>query len=636
MTTKGGRPKTRKEAKYFPGRIYLDLPKPIRKAGKLVGYKWVKTDLIKLLKEIPNYNPFLEADGFYFDTDEAERIVHFIIEMCTFPEGELTGMPFVPERWQWAIYLNIYGWFTKGYDYKRRYTEVLIYVPRKNGKTAAFGAIPSLIAIFVDPEKRSQNFCCAADVEQAALNFKHAAFMIEQRPQLKAMLDRQKIRYGSRLVEHSNGRTLKVLSSIAETKHGLSPNYVGVDEVHAHSDGSLIEAMVTGTGARESPLILYTTTADFNRPSVCNEIYGRAKRIIQGFQSDPHFLPVIYEAETTDDWKSEAVWRKANPNYGYSLKKDYMVRQVRTAENSPEKLAGFQRLNLNVRTSVETAWIADHVWAKNNPKYTQKELLTAEQIREHLQEHPTWYSVVTDEEMWNSTSTDLYLEKYAAYYTWYFQKLIELQDLECYPAFDNTSVNDIASLCLWFPERGVPLWFNWVPAKSIEERTERDQIPYQTWYQAGLINNTPNTTIDELKVIDTMFGDGGIFEHFTSARTMAFDRWRVNTISTAAEGFGLEPRAYPQSYAGMNPACKKVQELLDQNSLFHGGSPVPAWMISNTMVDRNSQQEMKPSKKNSADKIDGVVALATAIGSHMFGDDNTIDSIPGLNPKDEE
>ena len=52
-------------------------------------------------------------------------------------EGALAGRPFVLEPWQRSIIANLFGWKridTQGRTV-RRYREVLIYVPRKSGKS---------------------------------------------------------------------------------------------------------------------------------------------------------------------------------------------------------------------------------------------------------------------------------------------------------------------------------------------------------------------------------------------------------------------------------------------------------------------------------------------------------------------
>ena len=629
---KDGRPRKRPEAKYFQDKIYMDIPMPMRDSdGLLTGYEWKKTDLIKLLQMTPSaYNVFTEAEGYFFSTEEAEIIVNFIINECVFPEGELTGKPFVPERWQWAIFLNAYCWFDINSPNIRRFNEILVYVPRKNGKTSAFGAIPSLISVYVDPEQRSQNFCCAADVEQATLNFRHAAFMVESNPRLINKLTQGRVRRGQRYMEHNNGRTLKVLSSVAETKHGLSPNYVGVDEVHAHPNSELIDVMATGTAARKNPITWYTTTADYDRPSVCNELYKRAKAVCMQLQSDPHFLPILYEATPEDDWESPKVWRDANPNFGISVNEKYIRKEINRVRNNPKLLNRFLRLHLNIKTSVETSWIYPHVWSATNPTYSSKDLLDPEDIRFLMESYPNWFAV-TETDVWGSAAVDIHLKHNAQYFTWFFKKVQDLQSAPCFAAYDNASTKDIAALSLFFPEtKDLLSWF-WVPAESIEQRSIEDHIPYQNWFNAGIINNTPQSAIDEDHVLNAMTdGDHGILFHFEDIRMVAFDNWGSNYLHNKLEDSGLPVRAYPQSFAGMNHPCMKLESLLSQQDLFHGGNPVLAWMINNTMIAQDNNDRVRPDRKSSTDKIDGIVSSLMAIGAWLYDEETTVDHLVGL------
>lgn len=625
------------ETKYFKGASSMELPVPIRKGDQLVGYEMKRTRLVPLLKRIPEYNVFLEASGFHFRTSEAELIASFIVNECVFPEGRLTGKPFVPEMWQWAIYLNMYCWFSDKNPEIRRFNEVFVYLPRKNGKTTAFGAIPSLISLFVDPEKRSQNFCCAADTEQAALNFRHAAYMVEQNPRLLNRLVGGKVRHGIKFMEATTGRTLKVLSSIAETKHGLSPYYVGVDEVHAHPNSELIDVMSTGTAARDNPLIVYTTTADYDRPSTCNELYKRAKAVAVGMQSDPHLLPIIYEALPTEDWESPHIWKKANPNFGISINERYFTKEIAKVRNSPNMLNRFLRLHLNIRTSVETCWIFPHVFAGTNPTIPVIDQLTIEEIREYMERFSDWFSVVHTEE-WKSSAIDIFIKEYRLYYTWFFRKVINLQDAPCFAGYDHTAVSDIASLALFFPQSNDFLSFNWVPAESIERRSKEDQIPYQNWFRAGLIGHSPGATIDEDHILESMMGrDGeGIFTHFSDCRVVAFDNWGSTHILKQLENYGLTCRGYPQGYSGMNQPCRTFETLLEQKNVFHGGHPVLTWMNTNCTVSQDHNNHIRPDKKNSTDKIDGIVAMMMAMGAWMYDENTVLDSIPGMiNPSQE-
>jgi len=83
------------------------------------------------------------------------------------------------------------------------------------------------------------------------------------------------------------------------------------------------------------------------------ELSDRLVRLRDGVFDDPSFLPVIYEASPDDDFESPAVWRKANPNLGVSVKEDYLERERARAKESPAYLNTFLRLHLNVRTNAD-------------------------------------------------------------------------------------------------------------------------------------------------------------------------------------------------------------------------------------------------------------------------------------------
>ena len=609
-------------------KLKQELPCPIMDKGTLVGYEWKFFNIIEIIKRIPIYNPFRNCEGYYFDLDEMNQFITFVISECIYPEGKHTGKSFIPELWQWAVYLNIFCW--KRIDNNnRRYKEVFIYVPRKNGKTVGFGSIPTLYMFFVDKENRSQNFACAADIEQASLNFFHTAYMIEQNVNLISRLRNKKVFRSTRSFEHAkDGSMFKVLSSIAETKHGLSPNFAYVDEIHAHKSSELIDVMVTGTAAREQSLSIYTTTADYDRESICNDMYFRAKSIAKGESDDSSFLPVIYEAEVEDDFKSIIVWKKANPNFGVSIYPAYFERQIKVCLDNPTLLNRFLRLHLNIRTKVETVWIPSWIW--NKGKGSADELLTVSEIKDKLFEFKHWHNYANSNDWWHSPQTDLYLEDFRHYYTWYFKQLEELKDEECYGGYDNTSVNDIAAFTLYFPKRMVSLAWFWVPAESIYRRSTEENIPYNRWYKSGLINNIPMACISEKDVTETLLGSNGILKYFENCRLVCVDAWGSNFLFEACFQAAIPTKKYPQSYAGMNGPCQKLEADISNIQHFHGNNPIQTWMIQNVTITMNNNNQKRTSKEKSSDKIDGIASLLMSIGGYMYNDSQVISEIVGL------
>src|SRR5690606_22523136 len=90
----------------------------------------------------------------------------------------------------------------------------------------------------------------------------------------------------------------KCLSADANTADGANVSFAAIDELHRHKDGELADVLQKSSAARAQPIVIYTTTADYARESVCNQklAYARTVRDNPGDPSKPGydsaFLPV--------------------------------------------------------------------------------------------------------------------------------------------------------------------------------------------------------------------------------------------------------------------------------------------------------------------------------------------------------
>jgi phage terminase large subunit-like protein len=71
----------------------------------------------------------------------------------------------------------------------------------------------------------------------------------------------------------------------------------------------------------------------------------------------------------------------------------------------------------------------------------------------------------------------------------------------------------------------------------------------------------------------------------------------------------------------MSAPTKELEKLVMGRQLFHGGNPVLRWMAGNVTVERDAAGNIKPSKKKSTERVDGIVALAMALGRAMVRTD---------------
>jgi phage terminase large subunit-like protein len=71
---------------------------------------------------------------------------------------------------------------------------------------------------------------------------------------------------------------------------------------------------------------------------------------------------------------------------------------------------------------------------------------------------------------------------------------------------------------------------------------------------------------------------------------------------------------FGQGYASMTAPSKMLEGRIVDGTLRHGGHPVLRWMAGNVAAEMDAAGNIKPSKKASTEKIDGIVALVMALG----------------------
>lgn len=519
-------------------------------------------DLDRIILGLLRYDPHAQAADCVFEVNAARRAIRFFETQLSHVKGELAKQPFLLEHWQQAIVANLFGW--KRGDGTRRYREAFIFVPRKNGKTPLAAGI-ILYCLFRDGEPGAEIYGCASEYKQASLVFEHARGMVRQNPAMKELckLYEGQAKAIQMIADFS---TYRVVSRDAGSAHGFNTHAYVVDELHTLPDSELIDTLETSTGARRQPLAILITTSDYEREdSPCNAKYDYACRVRDGIINDSSFLPVIYGASIDDDWTDPKVWAKANPNLGVSLSYDYLAGMCRKAQESPRFLNTFLRLHLNIRTQQDVRWLDMHRW----------DACAGEPVK---------------------------LEDYSG--------------RQCWAGLDLASTRDLTALVMVFPESDgtltlVPVF--WIPRDRALEREKRDRVPYVTWIREGWIRGTAGDTMDYAAIRRDI--NELTTEHKITFKEIALDRLfqgdQLGQELSNDDGFNVI--AHGQGFLSMAAPTKRFEELVLDGSLRHGGNPVLRWHASNVSVELDAAGNMKPSRKKSSEKIDGIVAAIMGV-----------------------
>jgi len=534
-------------------------------------------DLVALLRSIPGYDPFVAAEGCWFDARAAALALDFFPEVLRHIEGDAAGKPFVLGAWQQAWIANLFGWKTEDERGRevRRYKETLLYVPRKNGKTPTTAGL-GLYVFFCDHEPGQQGYLVAKDKDQAGLLFRQMRAMAAAHPALKKACRA----YGgnapggvSKSLVKGDNSFLKVISADASGKHGGTPHLVIVDELHEQTDRQLLDTLRTSmtSANRKQGLTIYLTTADFDRPSVCNERYQYAKRVQADPTYDPAFLPVIYEAAPDDPWDAEETWVKCNPNLGVSVSRAELRRLANEAKDNPALLIEFRRLHTNVRVQ-RTAGSAIDLTLWDGCKIGPP-------AREELAGEPCWCGLDLG---WRDD----------------FAALVTLWELTERRAGAGPAPL-YAEFRFWLPRGG---------------KRDLRATPFNEFVAGDWLELTEGNTTDFGEIRAALEEVRAKYQ----LRTLMFDPSYARSESTelVADGFPVvEFRQNSRNYSV--PWKWLVADGLKGKRLLHGGNPVARWMADNVVVEVDGADGVMPRKKKSKDKVDGITALCMGLAAYL-------------------
>jgi len=495
-----------------------------------------------------------DRDNYVFDYSDADRAVRFIEQNLVHIEGKDAGKAFILEPWQRTIIEDLFGWKRKK-DGTRQYRVLYFEVPRKNGKST-LGAAIALYLLFADREYGAQIVSAAADREQARIIFDMASKMVQN----SAKLSELAATYRSSITYYSLGNTYKVLSADAFSKHGKNLHGILFDELHAQPNRELVDVLKTSTGTRLQPLEIYMTTAGYDRSSICWEYHEYADKVAKKVIEDDSFYPVIYAADFGDDWRAPETWAKANPNIHRTISYDYLERECKKAQEVPAYENTFRRLHLNQWTEQDSRLIPMLQWQNCARVFKAEDFVGA----------------------------------------------------DCWAGLDLATTTDIAACVFLFPQGKecylVPYFF--VPQEVMVSKQKRNPLAvYNDWVRTGHMIATAGNVID-YDAIRTFFNEKA--QQF-NIRRVAYDRWNATQLTTQLDGDGLCLEPVGQGYRSMSAPTKELLKRVASETVLHNNNPVLNWMAGNVAGEQDAEGNIKPSKKRSKEKIDGIVAAIMAM-----------------------
>ena len=490
------------------------------------------------------------------DRVTAADVIEFV-ETCLFvPEGKHVGAPLRLMDWQ-KDFLQLV------YDNPAGTRRAILSMPRKSGKTALSAAL--LLAHLCGPpahnRPNSQLFSAAQSRDQAGLIFALAAKMVRMNRDLQqAVMIKETAK---ELHCPELGTKYKALSAEASTAFGLSPALVIHDELGQCRGprSSLYEALETGVAAQESPLSIIIST---QAPSDADLLSILIDDALAGH--DPRTVVKLYTAPIELDAFASATIRLANPAFNSFMNSREVLAMAADAKRMPAREAEYRNLVLNQRIETTNPFISPAVWSSCGGSVGP------------------------------------------------------LEGVPVYGGLDLSSTTDLTALVLigWRDGKWRVQPTFWLPIEGLRDKATADRVPYDEWHARGYLLASPGKTVSYEFVAAHL---RGLFHRY-NIQKLAFDRWNFRHLKPWLLRAGFSEQMvtdhfveFGQGMQSMSPALRDLEQCLIEGQMAHGNHPLLSMCAANTVIVLDDAGNRKPSKRKSTGRIDGLVALAMAIGA---------------------
>ena len=515
--------------------------------GEIPACRRIKNVYARLAAETQTQGKYI------FDEAKANRPIEFIERFCRHSKGEWAGQRVFLELFQKAFIQALYG-FVDAETGLRRYREAFFLVGRKNGKSTLLAGL-ALYMLIADGEGGAEVYSTATKYAQARLLFDECHNMVKQSPELSRHIRKRK----SDLYYVPTMSKMQPLSRNSDSLDGLNASFVIMDELHGVKDRNLYEVMRQSQSARRQPLMVMITTAGTVRECIFDDMYNHACEVADGIISDDTFLPVLYELDRRDEWSDPNAWLKANPSLGRVKKLDDLQIKVERAKQNPHELSGVLCKEFNIRETVKTAWLSFD--AINN--------------------------------------TDTFdMEMFRGAY--------------CIGGVDLSITTDLTCASLLFMKRGDDRKYitqmYWLPADKLTERVKQDKIPYDKWYERGLLRLCAGNSISYSDVTAWFVETVKQYELFPA--WIYYDSYSARYFVEEMQMQGFTMVRCIQGAKTLSLPMQMLGADLQAHKVNYNNNPILKWCLTNTGIQTDRNGNIVPIKNQSPkQRIDGAAAL---------------------------
>lgn len=499
-------------------------------------------------------------DGTYvFDQKKANKAIRFVEKYVKHNKGKLGGQPLKLELYQKAMISCIFG--IVDHEGKRQFREIFIVLGRKMGKTLVAAAIIAYEA-YADGEFGSEIYCIAPKLDQSDLVYSAFEFTKDHTP---AFASRTKKRKTDLYIKQSN-TTIKKIAFSEKKADGYNPQLTIADEMSSWPGPRGLkqyEVMISGTGAREEPLMVAISSSGYENDGIYDELMKRSTAFLNGNSREKRLLPFLYMIDDVNKWDDINELRKSLPGMGVSVPVSFILDQIDIAYESLSKKTEFLTKYCNIKQSSSQAWLRAQDVQKADSGVTLK------------------------------------LEDFRGCY--------------CVGGIDLSRTTDLTSCCIVIEKKQKLYVFAqfYLPGERIQEAEARDGVPYSAYIQRGILKASGENFVDYR---DCFQWFASLVEKYQIyPLKVGYDRYNAQYLTQDMKSYGFHMDDVYQGF-NLSGVIDECEGMMRDGRFDIGDNDLLKIHLLDAAVKQNAEDLRKRLVKVSAKAhIDGTAALLDAL-----------------------
>lgn len=507
----------------------------------------------------------LKVTKYHFDVERAEKVISFI-ELLPVPK---TMKAMKLKKFQCFIIGSLFGWVD---DFgNRRFTKAYISMSRKNGKTLLLAGIAMHDLLLGTEPKYERTIAVVSNTQRQATKAWNDAHIQLQAIRAKSKKVEETTKITKSIYELVNTKDRSVVKAFSREADNLEGEQIStgiIDEAHLLKDNKVYEGIKRGQTLLKNPSLYYISTAGTNLNVPFFEEYQYITKVLDGDEVNDNYFIFCAEQDRESEIHEPDTWIKSNP-----LMEDEEQREIIKDNLERDIKEGIAKNDLN------------DIYVKSFNLWRQASKET--------------YISFND---WNACKTDSELD---------------IKGREVYIGVDLSRSDDLTALSFVYPTDNRKYFVDshvFVGTKNgLEKKIQQDKIDYRKLADMGLatISETDSGIIDPEQLYYWLVDY--IEQNKLDVKAICYDSWESSYFVTKMEKETDYPLIeVPQDYRNMSPALKQFRLDVLEKRILHNGNPNLNLAINNAITKPDNNSNIILSKQINRNKIDALVALATA------------------------